>query len=124
MPHSKAMSTPSPVIDLMIPTRVTSDVLALITMASNIVIDESDEADAFALLVDKVAKAAVPAAATVMIPERVPGSTEHEDFRFPLLFCKLQGVPGIRSTFGICTEYSRYGKKMLGLQKVSFSEKY
>ena len=109
------MSTPTPAIDLTIPvfTPVTNDVLALITLASKIVIDESDDADAFALLIDKVAKAAVTAAATIAIPERVPGLTEQEDFSFlsktPLMFCKLQGVPGVRSTFGICSEYSHGG---------------
>ena len=86
-----------------------NDVVELTTMASKIVVDEADEADAFAILVERVAKTAVTATATIVIPERAPGPTEQENFSFlskiPLMFCKLQETPGIFSTFGVCSEY-------------------
>lgn len=114
------MSTQTPATDLTIPVfvPVSNDVIALITSASRIVVDETDEADAFALLVERMANIAVAAAATIVIPERVPGPTEQENFSFlsktPLMFCKVQGTPGARSTFGICSEYSEgYGPRPL-----------
>ena len=101
------MSTPTPATDLTIPVfvPVSNDVIALITVASRIVVDETDEADAFALLVERVANTAVTAAATIAIPERVPGPTEQENFSFlsktRFMFCKVHGTPGVRSIFEI-----------------------
>ena len=105
------MSAPTPASDLMIPVfvPVSNEFGELIELASRLVVDETDDADAFVLLVERVSKTTVTAAATIVIPERAPGPTELENLSFlsriPLMFCKLQGTPGVRSTFGICSEY-------------------
>ena len=58
------MSTSPVISDVAMPVfqPLPNEVLDLIRIASRIAIDESDEADALALLIDIVAKAAVPAA--------------------------------------------------------------
>ena len=75
-----------------------------IRVASRAEVDETDEADGFARLVDKM-----PAA----------GFRHHSDFggetfsalsRGAFCFCKVQGTPGARSTFGVCSDYTdNYG---------------
>lgn len=85
-----------------------------IRVASRAEVDETDEADGFARLVDKISAAGDPASVTILIPEGGPGRLESETFsalsRGAFCFCKVQGMPGARSTYGVCSDYSEgYG---------------
>lgn len=109
--HHLSVMSIAPDVEMPVFHPLPNEVVDLVRIASRLVVDESDEADALCLLIDVVARDAVPAAATIVIPERVPGPAEHEDYKFlsstHLMFCQLQGTPGIRSTFGVCCKYSK-----------------
>ena len=100
------MSTTAVAIPVFQP--LSEEMTECIRVASRAEVDETDEADRFARLVDKIS--AAPASPTILIPEGGPGRLESETFsalsRGAFCFCKVQGMPGARSTFGVCSDYS------------------
>lgn len=82
----------------------------LLATAGQSVQDESEKSDEYAFLVERMPAMQVPLGATILILQRGPDLGELQIFPYlstcPIMSCVVQKLPGDRTTFAICSNFT------------------